>query len=271
MYNSSMIKQLIDKEYELFHKHQSYGQMIWELNDTSILSTLKLIYTNRPASDLLGYDISNFHNHSLGESFQDLLKSEFPSTITKVILSGSPQYIYNLKYTDGHSEDLNLVFKIFPLTLNLAVTFFKKFEMSSEMLVSNDLLIASSSDIILVKKMVKELAQDIYIVTFKIFQLIVACTELSRNLLLHSNGGVVSISTISGENGQLGIRVQFRDKGPGIFNLDQAMTDGFSSKGTLGIGLGVAKRAVDDFKIDSNELGTFIQIITWRSDYMSRY
>ena len=61
------------------------------------------------------------------------------------------------------------------------------------------------------------------------------------------------------------MRIVFRDKGPGIADIPQAMTDGFTSGGGLGHGLGGAKRLVDDFDLKSSPgQGTTITIARWK-------
>ena len=78
--------------------------------------------------------------------------------------------------------------------------------------------------------------------------MVTATSELSRNTLLHGGGGVARVEQL--ENAR-GLRVTFEDQGPGIADIKQAMCDGFSTVGSLGLGLGGAKRLVHEFNISS--------------------
>ena len=62
-----------------------------------------------------------------------------------------------------------------------------------------------------------------------------------------------------------GLKLRFADEGPGIPNMDLAMTDGWTSGKGLGMGLGGARRLVNDFEIDSKVgAGTRVTIIRWK-------
>lgn len=92
--------------------------------------------------------------------------------------------------------------------------------------------------------------------------LLFAVSELAGNMVKHAGGGEAEAEVLPLGKG---LRVSFNDVGPGIIDIEKAMTDGYSSKAdSLGIGLGGAKRAVDSFKIWSKpESGTRIVIEKW--------
>jgi anti-sigma regulatory factor (Ser/Thr protein kinase)/serine/threonine protein phosphatase PrpC len=75
-------------------------------------------------------------------------------------------------------------------------------------------------------------------------------TELGSNLVRHALGGTIKLSSIEA-SGQLGIRVESEDSGPGIADVERALTDGFSTGGSLGFGLGTVNRLMDDLDIYS--------------------
>ena len=94
-------------------------------------------------------------------------------------------------------------------------------------------------------------------------KLITAASELARNALDYGKGGHADIETIT--EARRGVRIVFRDKGPGIPDIPQALTDGFTSGHGLGHGLGGAKRLVDDFDIKSEVgQGTTVTIARWK-------
>ncbi|UCG24876.1 MAG: anti-sigma regulatory factor [Chloroflexota bacterium] len=91
-----------------------------------------------------------------------------------------------------------------------------------------------------------------------------AVSELARNIIKYADRGEIIIDQI--ENGfRVAIEVIARDRGPGIADIEQAVTDNYSSSGTLGLGLPGVKRMMDDFEIRSTEgEGTTVQIKKWR-------
>ncbi len=94
-------------------------------------------------------------------------------------------------------------------------------------------------------------------------KLVTAVSELARNAVVHGGGGEVRIDAIM--NGATrGVRLVISDCGPGIADIDQALTDGHTTGHGLGLGLGGARRLVDDFSIESAPgRGTTITIAMW--------
>lgn len=77
-----------------------------------------------------------------------------------------------------------------------------------------------------------------------------AVTELSSNLVKHTSGGLLTLTVIT-EGERTGIQVESLDNGPGMINIERAMTDGFSTAGGSGTGLGTVNRLMDEFHITS--------------------
>lgn len=95
-------------------------------------------------------------------------------------------------------------------------------------------------------------------------KMVTAASELARNALKHGGGGDVQIATPA-EGGRRGVRLIFLDEGPGIPDVAKALTDGFTTGAGLGLGLGGAKRLVNEFSIDSQVgRGTRITIARWK-------
>jgi serine/threonine-protein kinase RsbT len=96
-------------------------------------------------------------------------------------------------------------------------------------------------------------------------KLVTAGSELARNILRYAlrGHGVVTVQQVL-TNGRVGVRAQFTDYGPGIDDLDEVMRDGFSSGGSLGLGLPGSRRLVDEFAIESAVgRGTTVVIVQW--------
>src|ERR1700743_3534582 len=94
-------------------------------------------------------------------------------------------------------------------------------------------------------------------------KLVPAASELARNTVVYGRGGDMDWEIVEDE-GRTGLRLLFRDQGPGIADMKLAMTDGWTSGGGLGLGLTGAKRLVDDFSVESAPgEGTRVMICKW--------
>jgi serine/threonine-protein kinase RsbT len=91
-----------------------------------------------------------------------------------------------------------------------------------------------------------------------------AISELARNIVTYAKSGEIRLSVINGSARQ-GIRVVAQDQGPGISDIKQALRDGFSTSGSLGLGLPGVKRLVDEFEIVSEKnRGTTVTAQKWK-------
>jgi serine/threonine-protein kinase RsbT len=95
-------------------------------------------------------------------------------------------------------------------------------------------------------------------------KLVTAASELARNTLIYGGGGTVLVELVV--NGvRRGVRLTFEDQGPGIPDVTLALKDGYTSGQGLGLGLGGARRLVNDFTIDSAPgSGTRVMIARWK-------
>jgi serine/threonine-protein kinase RsbT len=95
-------------------------------------------------------------------------------------------------------------------------------------------------------------------------KIVTAASELARNTLEHGRGGELEIAAV--ENGiRRGLRLTFSDKGPGIADIRQALTDGFTTGQGMGLGLGGSKRLMNEFEIRSQPGGgTTVTAIRWK-------
>lgn len=92
--------------------------------------------------------------------------------------------------------------------------------------------------------------------------LAIVVTEIATNLARHAQGGVLTLRRI-GTTGAGGVEVLALDKGPGISDLGRAMSDGFSTGGTSGHGLGAIQRMASEFDITSSSAGTALLARVW--------
>lgn len=129
-----------------------------------------------------------------------------------------------------------------------------------------DLVIAAEADLIRVRQVLRAASQLVGLGLVDETKLITAGSELARNILTHathSRGGVrVDQVQVGSKNG---VRATFYDNGPGIPDIDAALTDGFSTGDGAGIGLPGTRRLVDEMTITTaSGTGTTIVIVKWR-------
>lgn len=95
-------------------------------------------------------------------------------------------------------------------------------------------------------------------------KIVTAASELARNMVDYGGGGIVTLEALH-DGIRKGLRLTFEDKGPGIANIEQALRDGFTSGGGMGLGLGGARRLSNEFDIRSAPgEGTRVTITRWR-------
>jgi serine/threonine-protein kinase RsbT len=123
--------------------------------------------------------------------------------------------------------------------------------------------ISHDSDIAVARRAVREIGVQAGLSKLAIAALSTAVTEIARNILVHAGTGEVEIGAVA-EWPRHGVSVTARDNGPGIQNLAQAMCDGLSTRGGLGLGLSSAQRLVDEFDIESTiGGGTTVMLRKW--------
>ncbi|MCS0604397.1 anti-sigma regulatory factor [Streptomyces sp. LP11] len=122
--------------------------------------------------------------------------------------------------------------------------------------------VASSSDVVSARQMVRTLSQRTGLSLVHQTKLVTATSELGRNMLIYGGGGVVRAASVL-DGTRSGVFVEFADEGPGIADLDLAMTDGWTSGNGMGLGLSGARRLVDEFDIASRPGGTTVRIVKW--------
>ena len=129
----------------------------------------------------------------------------------------------------------------------------------------NDIMeIRASDHVVLVRQAVRKWAIDLGFSLVDQTKMITAASELARNTLDYGGGGTVRLEAL--ENGhRRGLRLTFEDQGPGIPDIDKALTDGYTTGKGLGMGLSGSKRLVNEFEIASRVgEGTRVTITRWK-------
>ena len=129
---------------------------------------------------------------------------------------------------------------------------------------SDRITVASDQDVVRVRQLVRTVAVSVKLSLVDQTKLVTAASELARNTLVYGGGGTVDIERVQNGRRQ-GIRIVFRDEGPGIPDLDLALTDGYTTGSGLGLGLSGARRLSNEFHIDSTPgKGTRVVITRWK-------
>lgn len=123
--------------------------------------------------------------------------------------------------------------------------------------------IRTSSDVVLVRQKVRSWAAELRFSLVDQTKIVTAASELARNTLEHGKGGEVRLELLE-RPARLGLRLVFEDRGPGIPDIALALREGYTTGHGLGLGLGGAKRLVNEFEIESTPgQGTRIVATRW--------
>ncbi|WP_209585964.1 anti-sigma regulatory factor [Massilia sp. BHUDP2] len=126
------------------------------------------------------------------------------------------------------------------------------------------LRLQSDEDVVGLRKQVRERAVAIALSLVDQTKLVTAASELARNTIKYGGGGEVHLDSLD-DGIRKGIGLLFIDAGPGIPDIDNALRDGFTTGGGLGLGLGGSKRLADEFDIESRPgEGTAVLVVKWK-------
>jgi serine/threonine-protein kinase RsbT len=129
---------------------------------------------------------------------------------------------------------------------------------------SKILPIKSSEDVVRVRATVRDAAVAAGFSLVDQTKFVTAASELARNTIDYGKGGEVEIEPVE-LGARKGVRLTFKDKGPGIPDIEQALKDGFTTGNGLGLGLGGARRLSNEFSIHSEPgHGTRVTIARWK-------
>ncbi len=133
-----------------------------------------------------------------------------------------------------------------------------------QVLKSETLPLLADEQVVAVRQSVRNLAIAAGLSLVEQTKIITAASELARNTIIHGKGGHVVMELLA-NGSRKGVRLTFEDSGPGINNIEQAMTDGFTTNKGMGLGLGGAKRLSNEFTINSKVgQGTRVSIARWK-------
>ena len=129
---------------------------------------------------------------------------------------------------------------------------------------SGELPLKDEHDIVRGRQAVRRMTQELAFSLVDQTKMVTAASELARNALIYGGGGMLKWEMLL-DGGKRGLRLTFRDQGPGIEDVGLAMSDGWSSGSGLGLGLTGARRLVNEFELDTivGE-GTRVTVTRWK-------
>lgn len=121
-----------------------------------------------------------------------------------------------------------------------------------------------SEDVLTARQTARALSVEIGFGLVDQTRIVTAVSELARNTVTHGGGGTATLEVVE-DGKRRGLRLVFRDEGPGIADVEQALKDGYTTGGGLGLGLGGSRRLMSDFEIRSAPgQGTTVTIARWK-------
>ena len=124
--------------------------------------------------------------------------------------------------------------------------------------------IRAENDVVMVRQRARAVASSVGLGLVDVTKLVTATSELARNTLIYGGGGDVLIETLQ-DGVRKGVRLTFEDQGPGIPDIEKAMTDGWTSGSGMGLGLSGAKRLSNEFELTTTPgQGTRVMIARWK-------
>ena len=130
---------------------------------------------------------------------------------------------------------------------------------------SEEIPIQREDDVVRVRQVSREWSIELGFSLVDQTKIVTAASELARNTKVYGGGGVLLAESLE-EGGRRGLRLSFVDQGPGIPDVAAALKDGYTTGGGLGLGLGGARRLVNDFEIHSTPgQGTRVVVVKWKS------
>ena len=119
-------------------------------------------------------------------------------------------------------------------------------------------------DIVMCRQMVRKLTLQVKFSLVDQTKMITAASELSRNTVVYGRGGEMRWEIVQ-QGIRTGLRLAFEDHGPGIPDVELALTDGWTSGSGMGVGLSGSRRLVNDFDLRTTVgEGTCVTVTRWK-------
>ncbi len=136
--------------------------------------------------------------------------------------------------------------------------------MSPRVVTSETLIVACEDDVVVTRRKVRLLAEALGSDPFTTAAITTATSELCRNTWIHAQRGTAVVEHIV-DGVRIGIRVELRDDGPGIANIDRVLAGGYSTAKSLGLGVSGSRRLADEFRIETIiGRGTVCTVVKWK-------
>jgi serine/threonine-protein kinase RsbT len=133
-----------------------------------------------------------------------------------------------------------------------------------QVLRSETLPVRSDGDVVLARQAVRRWAVEAGFTLVDQTKIVTAASELARNTVIYGKGGAHLLELLQ-DGARRGLRLMFEDKGPGIPDVRLALQDGYTTGTGLGMGLGGAKRLVNEFDLVSKVgEGTRVTVTRWK-------
>lgn len=130
-------------------------------------------------------------------------------------------------------------------------------------MITRHLDIRDSTDVIPARQEGREMARELGFGLADQTRIATAISELSRNVVQHAGRGTIALRVVRAD-GRDGLEVVVSDEGPGIVDVELALQEGFSTRGSLGFGLPGTRRLVDEFELASRPgQGTTVTVRMW--------
>jgi serine/threonine-protein kinase RsbT len=124
--------------------------------------------------------------------------------------------------------------------------------------------LSDSQDVVTVRQAVRSCAVGLGFSLVDQTKIVTAASEIARNTVIYGGGGWAELEILN-RGDRKGLQIVFEDQGPGISDVNKALQDGYTTGGGLGLGLGGAKRLVNEFEISSTPgAGTRITLRRWK-------
>ncbi|MEH7343494.1 ATP-binding protein [Bacillus sp. JJ1532] len=129
------------------------------------------------------------------------------------------------------------------------------------------IIIEREDDVYVASSIGKKVAKELGLSCSQQTKVVVSIMELTRNIVFYAGKGELHIRPLPHC-----IEIIAIDKGPGIKNLEQILTQTYSSKTGLGLGVTGVRRLMDEFEITSNiNHGTKVRAVKWLSNGGTKY